>query len=222
MPKTSHLVRNVILALVIIALGVFVYFQFGEELSSRESIINLVNNYGSLGPLVVILIIILEVILAPLPGGIIPIITGFLFGPWLGSIYCWVGDVIGSIIAFWLARKIGQPLIERFVSKTKQDFYNNFINKKNYIIWLLYIIPLFPIDIISMLIGVSRFKFKRFLLVMMIGFIPNVIILNALGYWLSDINLGDYSSLALLVTLVVFLGLIIWGVHSYLKSKKQA
>jgi len=31
----------------------------------------------SLGPLVVILIIILEVILAPLPGGIIPIITGF-------------------------------------------------------------------------------------------------------------------------------------------------
>jgi len=39
MPKTSHLVRNVILALVIIALGVFVYFQFGEELSSRESII---------------------------------------------------------------------------------------------------------------------------------------------------------------------------------------
>jgi len=41
---------------------------------------------------------------------------------------------------------------------------------------------------------------------MMIGFIPNVIILNALGYWLSDINLGDYSSLALLVTLVVFWG----------------
>lgn len=186
---------------------VIAFSLWSPELPSREVLDELIQKYGSLGPLAIIGIIILEVIIAPIPGSIIPIAVGAIYGVFLGTLYTWIGNVIGSCIAFWIARKLGRPIVKKIISEEKIKRYDNFLHRNKFLMWIVYIVPIFPIDIISFVIGLSAVKFKRFLLVITIGFIPYLLILNFFGQqlflssgWVRLI----YGSIILLIVLVGF------------------
>ena len=220
--KFWNLQRIILLVFIVVLIigSIYLLASHWDIFSSRQGLIDFINSFGVWSPIMTILIVIIEVILAPIPGGFIPIVTGFLFGPILGSIYTWIGNVIGSLVAFWLAHHFGKPLVKHLVKKDKLDYYHDFIFKKQYLIWLLYIIPLFPIDIISFALGLTKIKTKKFVLIMAIGFIPNVVILNYLGYMLVDFDITNFRNIILLVFIVLLVVLVLWGVRSYIKNNK--
>ncbi|EKD76482.1 MAG: hypothetical protein ACD_43C00095G0003, partial [uncultured bacterium] len=117
----------------------------------------------------------------PLPGGWLAIATGYLFGSWPGFIYAYIGNVLGSLIAFALARYFGQRFVQKIVSLENYERYSHKLSRSSLGIGLLYAIPLFPIDVISMLLGVSGITRRRFLTIMLLGFIPNMAIMNFVG-----------------------------------------
>lgn len=168
----------IIIAFLIIILIIAVW---QPNVPSREEIDQALEKYGSFGPLAIIGVIILEVIIAPIPGGLIPIAAGALYGVWLGTLYTWIGNVIGSVIAFWLARKLGRPIIKRIISEKKIIYFDYFLQRNRFLVWLVYIIPSFPIDVISFVLGFSDMKFKRFLKIITIGFAAHVFLLAFLG-----------------------------------------
>ncbi len=137
--------------------------------------------FGWTGPLVMIGLIVIEVVIAPLPGGWLAIATGYLFGSWPGFIYAYIGNVLGSLIAFALARYFGQRFVQKIVSLENYERYSHKLSRSSLGIGLLYAIPLFPIDVISMLLGVSGITRRRFLTIMLLGFIPNMAIMNFVG-----------------------------------------
>ena len=81
-----------------------------------QSFDQFINQFGVVAPLVVIGLIAAEVIIAPLPGGWLAIATGYLFGSALGSLYAYIGNVLGATIAFELARALGQPFVRHLVT----------------------------------------------------------------------------------------------------------
>lgn len=168
-----------VMAGILVVLSIFAIWQ--PELPTEDVIDRWTERFGVFGPLSVIIIIIVETVIAPIPGTIIPIAIGALYGVWPGMLYAWVGNVTGSIIAFWISRKFGRPIVERFLHKDKIKRYDSFLHRSKMLIWLVYAIPIFPIDMISFIIGLSSIKFKRFLVIVSVGFTINLFILTFFG-----------------------------------------
>lgn len=207
MPKKSWDV--VILIAFILALGI-AFYEVNISLNNPMEVRDYVESFGAFGPLIVIFLIIMEVILAPVPGIIIAIGSGYAFGALKGTLYSYIGNVIGTSIAFALSRHFGRPLAKRLIRIEKLNYYDRFFRERGiYGLWFAYIFPIFPTDIISFVTGLSSIKFKRFIRIVLIGFIPNMLFLNYFGdrmlrygFGTSTIMLG---SLFLLMFIFMFL-----------------
>ncbi|MDP2683685.1 MAG: VTT domain-containing protein [bacterium] len=190
-----------VLWLIVILLIILVFIYFDSVFPSAEKIEAWTARFGAAGPLVIIGIIILETVIAPIPGTIVPIVIGALYGIWPGLLYAWVGNIIGSIIAFWIARKLGRPVVKKIVSEEKIDKYDNYLQNRKVMIWVAYFIPLLPLDTISFVIGLSKIKFKFYLTVISIGMAGNLLLLTLFGERLISAT-GWEKALWIFVTIV--------------------
>lgn len=88
----------------------------GIKLFGIERARTLVENAGVWAPIVFILIKASTIVIAPLNGTFLYIISAPLFGFGLGLVYSWIGDLVGAVIAFWLARRFGQRVVHSLLS----------------------------------------------------------------------------------------------------------
>jgi len=176
--KYFFLVLLVLAAVLSVSYFASSYFDF---LSDRESIAAYARSYGIWAPLIIIALIAGEVVIAPLPGYALSVISGILFGPVEGGAYAVIGNVVGSSIAFWISRRFGKDLALRFISERKLAKYEEEINHHRYFFWFFYFVPVFPTDILSFVFGLSAIPFKRFISIVTPGFIFNIAILNFSG-----------------------------------------
>jgi len=170
-----------VLWLIIIILVILVFIFFDSFFPSPEEVEEWTGQFGAYGPLVIIGIIIIETIIAPIPGTLVPIVIGALYGIWPGILYAWVGNMIGSIIAFWIARKLGRPGVKRIISEEKIQRYDGYLHRRRIMIWVAYFIPLLPLDVLSFVIGLSQIRFRFFLGVIAVGFTGNLLLLTLFG-----------------------------------------
>lgn len=178
---------DIFIALFVLTAAIlFVAFkdQFGI-LSDRENFEELVKSFGVWAPLVIILSVVLEVVIAPLPGFIPAISAGFIFGPLEGSIYTYIGNVLGSLLVFWIARRFGKLILEKIINKAKLEKYERLIERRENVLLLFYIFPIFPVDILSGAFGISKISLRKFAAAIAIGFIFHVFILNYFGDFLA-------------------------------------
>lgn len=178
--RPPKILFEIILGLVVAGLLFWVGYLLSLSigLNDIEEVTRLVKTYGAI---VAIPIIVAEVVVAPIPGGIITIVLGAVYGSALGALYAWVGNVLGSIIAFWIARFLGERVVHKFFPKVHFEVFNGFIEKNTVLLWLVYIVPIFPIDLLSFAIGFSKKKFKSFAMLVALAFIPHVLVLSVLG-----------------------------------------
>lgn len=147
----------------------------------EQTFFDFITRLGWRGPLVMVGLITVEVIIAPLPGGWLSIASGYIFGPAAGFFYAYLGNVLGALIAFELAQVFGLPFVRHLLSEEKYQRYSKKIHRTSLGLVLLYAIPLFPIDVMSLLLGLSGLPRRRFATIILIGFIPNMAILNFVG-----------------------------------------
>lgn len=172
-----------------------------------------ITTVGIYGPLLFILIQALQVVLTPISHYTIGAIGGFLYGPWLGGLLNWIGRIIGHLAAFFLARTIGRPIVSRFVTKETIEKYDAYISDKSLVLFLFYFLPLFPDDEMSYLAGLSKMKFRMFLLANIFGHVGGSLGLAYIG---SGIDTRDpIFWILFVVTLVGFP--LVW----YLLQKKK-
>lgn len=172
--------QDIGIAITVLAIAaLFVVWE--PTLPTQATVEKWVQQFGAAGPLAVIGFIALEVLIAPIPGSFVPITVGALFGVWPGVLYTWVGNVIGSLLAFTLARHVGRPLVSRFVQPATLGRLDTFLHRSPKLLWLVYAVPVFPIDVITFAVGFSAIPFRRFITVMTLGFAMNQIILTTVG-----------------------------------------
>ncbi|MGE5603969.1 MAG: hypothetical protein ACM30E_13040, partial [Nitrososphaerales archaeon] len=72
--------------------------------ADREQVAAEIRAAGAWGPVVIIGLSVAQTIVAPIPGQMTNFAAGYIYGPWLGLLYSWVGLVLGAAIAMLLAR----------------------------------------------------------------------------------------------------------------------
>lgn len=142
-PKASRRLINiatVVCGLIIILLVIYWYRLgiFTDQAKMRAYLAN----KRIIGPIIFVLIQIVQVVIPIIPGGVSLLGGVVFFGPIAGFIYNYVGICIGSIINFFLARHYGRPFILHIVSEETLDKYMKWTeNQKNltgslhYVFW---------------------------------------------------------------------------------------
>jgi uncharacterized membrane protein YdjX (TVP38/TMEM64 family) len=85
-------------------------------LSSQQSMMAALKQFGVLAPLAFIVLQIVQVVIPIMPGGVSCLVGVLMFGAWKGFLYNYIGICIGSVAAFLPARKYGMPLIRQLFS----------------------------------------------------------------------------------------------------------
>lgn len=170
--------------------------QMMQVFENRNTLRSYVESWGTLAPLAFIMIQILQVLIAPIPGEFTGAVGGFIFGVWPNVIYSTIGLTIGSMLAFMASKIIGMPLVKFFVSDEHLNKFHFLTERKGAIISLvLFAIPGVPKDILSYILGLSPMGFLTFFWVSFLGRIPGTIMLSLSGSAIYD---GDWTSILIL------------------------
>lgn len=155
---------------------------------TQEGFRDYIKSFGIGGPVVLLGLQVLQVFIALIPGEILETAAGFAFGPFIGTLVCYLGVAIGSAVIFFLTRRFGVKLVEIFVSRDKINELR-FINtekKRNGLIFLVFFIPGTPKDLITYFVGLTDIRFMTFLLISLLARIPSVISSTFGGHLLGE------------------------------------
>jgi len=219
--KNKHVAaRNFAIFLIFLIVLSALFFYLLSSFDSPQAVAEQIGKFGIFGPIVIILLFTLEILVAPIPGFILAIASGYAFGGFWGAIYVYVGNLLGTSIAFFLSRRFGRPLIEHFVSSKKLDRYDCLLqNHGKILLWLIYLIPLFPSDIVTFLIGLTKMKWKNFISLVAIAYLPYVFLLNFFGASLFEFGLDSRSAVYGVIIFFLFLTGII--IYEYVKKEES-
>lgn len=170
-----------------------------QLLSDQTRLQTLIRDAGPLGPLVLAALQFLQTLVAPLPGGVLSFAGGYLFGTILGTIYTMTGLMLGTALIFVLSRRFGRPLVERFVDRKTLDKFDYLAKDKGlFIIFLIFLMPFFPDDLICYIVGLTKIPIKNLLIVTFLARLPVNTILAFAGDGVADAN----TELAIYVVIV--------------------
>lgn len=224
--KSTALKFAVFTTLVAVALGYLVWDVLAHGpltrfISNRDELVRIMSELGPFAPLLYIVIQIIQVVVAPIPGQIVGGVGGFLFGYW-GILWTTIGSLIGFWLVFLIARKFGRPLIEKIFKKPAVDKFDFIINAKGaaLIIFAVFLLPGFPDDLICYVAGLTKLSIRKLLLISILGRFPAIVLTNYIGMGIGG-NIGLVVALSLVT--VVIVGLAAWKrekIIAFLKRKE--
>jgi uncharacterized membrane protein YdjX (TVP38/TMEM64 family) len=179
----KSLTFRILLLIILIGLAVYLFFYFDlfRFFRDRRQIVLFIRSYPY-GELIFILLQIVQVIAAPIPGELSGFIGGYLYGPVWGTIYSTIGLTLGSWMAFMLARFFGEPLLEKVVKKEIFEKFDSFMENKGLLVsFLLFLIPGFPKDYLCYIMGISRIPVITFIIISSIGRFFGTMMLSITG-----------------------------------------
>jgi len=212
-----------LLLLIILSIYLFIHFDIYLFFKDRNKLLNFITSYHPYDELIFILLQIVQVVAAPIPGELTGLIGGYLYGPFWGTVYSTIGLTIGSWLAFLLARFFGMPLIEKVVKKETIEKFDHFMEHQGILVsFLLFLIPGFPKDYLCYIMGVSRIPIWTFVIISTAGRLFGTMMLSITG---SCARNGQYTLLAFIVTAGIVISIIAYYYHDkileILKRKKE-
>jgi len=178
-------------------------------LADAQRVRRFVVSFDPWAPLAIIGLEIIQVVLAPVPGGWVELTSGYLFGPGWGTFYSMAGLVGGSTIALGLSRRLGRPLVERLISPRTMSRLDRYVHRRGALFFLLLLLmPFIPNDVVCFLAGLTSLPLPMLILIAAIGRLPGVLVINLVGANVAALTLPQLLLIGVPLLLVA-LGL--WG-----------
>lgn len=140
--------------------------------TSPEALENFVKSAGIWGPVVFMVLQVVQVIIPIIPGGISNAAGVILFGPVMGFVYNYVSICTGSIFAFLISRRYGMPVLQLlFKQKTIDKYIGRLSQGKAYERFFAAAIffPVAPDDFLCYLTGLTNMSLKKYILIILLG-----------------------------------------------------
>jgi uncharacterized membrane protein YdjX (TVP38/TMEM64 family) len=184
-------------------LGLFHFFM------DRERLIVWIHSLGAWGFAGFILLQVVQVVAAPIPGEATGVLGGYLYGPVAGVVLSTIGLTVGSFLAFSLSRFFGRPLTEKFVdAKTMERFDYLLHHKGVFLIFLLFLIPGFPKDYLCYILGLGHLTTLEFLSIATTGRLLGTMLLTLGGTFLRNHQYYRFSLLSGAAVVLVLLTIV--------------
>ena len=171
------------------ALGIWLMWRYMDDPAKVREIIG---DHYVLGALCMILISAVQVVVALIPGELVEISAGYVFGAWGGALLCLAGTTLGSVLVLLLVRRFGGRFVYAFYPKEKIDALPILRNpkKRNLLTLVLFLLPGTPKDLLSYFIGLTDMKLGTWLLITAVARIPSIVTSTVTG---DALGLKDYQ-----------------------------
>jgi len=176
-------------AVAIVAAGWLLYPTLAGLFRNQEALRRFIDAQGTWGPVVFMALQAAQVLIAPIPGHVLAFASGFLFGPWLGTVYTAAGVAVGSAAALTLARLFGRPLVVHFVPQTALARLDYWAARRGPLFFfVLFMLPFMPDDLACFAVGLSPLPLLPMLGIIILARLPGHFAsawLGATAQWLS-------------------------------------
>jgi len=214
--KTSeHKIFIVILAIIVFLIFLSYFFKgfmYNLVNNDLDNIIHFIYYFGGFSFFIFIILIIFEVVLAPVPGLILNVAGGWVFGPVLGSILVLIGNLIGATICYFIAKRLGGTYFKKLIGKEKLKKFTKYVDKDGFLVlFILRLNPLTSSDIFSYVAGLVNMKYKPFILSTTFGLAPLVFILSYSG----DYFIGNsiFFRLIFFIISILYFAVFFYGLY---------
>ena len=159
----------VFLLFCLVLIFIFQKTGFFKLINSSEGLQNYLERAGIWMPILYIVLQYLQVILLPIPTVVSTVAGLALFGPFKTMLYSFIGIVLGSVTAFFIGRKLGYKAVVWIVGEeTLTKWQKKLKGKDNLVLTLMFLLPLFPDDVLCFVAGLSSMSNRYFLIMMLI------------------------------------------------------
>jgi uncharacterized membrane protein YdjX (TVP38/TMEM64 family) len=164
--------------MVLICALLWPYFHDLFEPGGIDRIINDVRDAGPVGFLILLGLQFLQIVVAFIPGEVVQVAAGMLYGPWIGALFILIGCVLSSALIFALVHKLGAPFVQSMVPTQHLEKFRRFerSGKLNLTVFILFLIPGLPKDVFTYLVPLTDMRMRTFLLLSNVGRIPGIIV----------------------------------------------
>lgn len=209
------------IAVMVVLAGFATWFLWNWLASfSDEGFREYIQSFGAAGWIVLLVLQIAQVFIALIPGEILETGAGYAFGPLWGTVICYAGVIIASALVFWLVRRFGVKLVEVFMDREKINELS-FLRedkKRNTLVFLLFLIPGTPKDLLTYFVGLTDMRFATFMVISLVARIPSVLSSTIGGDLLGKGNIWGAVWLYGITAVVSIAGVIVY--NAILRRKK--
>jgi len=203
--KLVYIKSLLLFALFSLFLFLTIKYKLWLLFTNKDKLIEIVNSYKTLSVFVFIFLQILQVVIAIIPGEVTGFIGGYLFGVTLGTIYSTIGLSLGSVLAFYIARFFGRPVVLYFMNQKYLEKFDYLMTHKGASISaFLFIMPGFPKDYLCYILGLSKMNFRTFFIISTFGRFISTFMLTLGGSFIRNQYYKSFITLAIIAIAIIF------------------
>lgn len=183
------------------------------KINSVEALRSYISSSGGWAAVIFIVFCFLQVVLLPVPGSVAVAVGVAMFGPLKCALFSFIGIFIGSIVAFAIGRWIGYKAVCWIVGKESLDKWLNKIKGKDYLILsIMFLLPMFPDDVLCFIAGLSSMSWLYFLIMITI---TRAISVFSTAYSFELIPFTTWWGILIWVLLAALVLILFWLVCKY-------
>lgn len=185
---------------------------FGDQ----EAVTASMDRLGLWGPLVLVILFVLQVFLAFIPGQALMVACGYLYGFWGGFLISWLSLVIGGEIAFVLARRHGRVFAEKWIPMDVLSRWDRAADGQGITFFAISLVmPLVPNDAMCYVAGLGRIARRRFTVANLLGRGLACLITS----WIGAFGLQAPSFVWIIVVSLGLLAILAWQYARHLQDR---
>ena len=174
----NKLGRWIVLAVIVV--GIVAAYIYRDQFNAA-ALEQWVQEAGLAGPLVFMIIYAIATVFF-LPGSVLTLAGGALFGPILGTFYNLTGATIGAVLAFLIARYLASDWVEKKTGGRLKQLKQGVEGEGWRFVAFVRLVPLFPFNLLNYALGLTRIRFSHYLLATYLFMLPGAIAYTYLGY----------------------------------------
>ena len=164
--------KNILIAIVLLSLAV-IYRQpladYLRVITDQQAVSAYLQSYGPLGPIVLFLLLVAQVFVAVVPGHALMVTAGYVYGT-VGLCVVIASTIVGSQIAFLIARRFGRDFIYKVASPEIIQRWDGIAKHQGILFYFFsFVLPIFPSDLMCYVAGLSTISARRFLIANILG-----------------------------------------------------
>jgi phospholipase D1/2 len=134
--------------------------------------------------------------------------TAAALGPWLGFASAFAGVLLSASLLFMIGRFMGHKRLQSLLGKRALRIQNRIVGKGVIAVALIRMVPIAPFSLVNLLAGASQLTLRDFLIGTVLGMVPGIATMAALGAQIADFarNASWSSALPLGLTIISWIG----------------
>ena len=196
--------------MVIVVILIWPYIHEAFEPGGLSRVIDDVRNAGPLGFLILLAMQFMQIVVAFIPGEVVQMAAGMMYGPWLGAAVVLLGCIISSAFVFAVVHRLGAPFVRDMVPTKYLDKFNAFeeSGKLSIVVFILFLIPAMPKDTFTYLVPLTNMRMRDFLVLSNVGRIPGIVISTYAANGLVDGNITQSIIIFAVVAVIAIVAIV--------------